>query len=147
MHRHLGDDAAAHEGEPDLRRLGQEADVAVHGEADAGADGVTVERGDHGLQYLRREHRRVRWLGVLRSGTSDRAGPQIGAHREDRAGARDDDDAHVVVPVRIGQDLDQLDGHAHRPRVALLGAVEGDQPDASLHLVADEVHRRTSYER
>ena len=50
--RELGHHPAPHEGEGQLRVLGDEAHVALHGQREADADGVAVDRRDDGLAHL-----------------------------------------------------------------------------------------------
>ena len=48
----VGQDAAADVGEGELGLERDQPDVALHGEREPDADGVTVDRGDHGLPHV-----------------------------------------------------------------------------------------------
>jgi hypothetical protein len=97
----VGQDAAPHVGEAELRLARHQADVALHRQRQADADGVAVDRGDHRLAHLPggKRDRIGAEVGLL--APLERRGPggQVGADAERRPGAGEHHRPHRVVRV------------------------------------------------
>ena len=97
-----------------------------------------IELGAHAVARVR-QRRRVD-SGVIRAALDvpiERGG--IGPRAERPARAGDDDDPHVVVALGLGQHPAVLGVHAPGPRVEPVGAIQRDERDAAVDLVADDL--------
>jgi hypothetical protein len=100
--RHAGVQAEAREVGAVARPARAQAQVAAQREAEATADGVAVERADH--RHLEVQHRQERLVhreallvrGLGRAVVADHRALEVGAGREARAGAGDDQAAQLA---------------------------------------------------
>ena len=135
---HTGVNAEFGERHAHLRVSHGDADVAGEGEAEAGADGVTVDGGDgrdgqrlnrqKALVELARRAAHAVLAGIAETGVA-RQHAEVAAAAESLAGPGDDQHAQTRIAAHLLDGAAHFLAHRRRHRVARVGTVESERGD------------------